>query len=46
MALGIFRQFIYVNPTKKLFIVRLAKNEGDADCRATYTSTVKYIESE
>ena len=31
MAEGILGQYIYVNPEKNLIIVRLGKNEGDAD---------------
>lgn len=31
MAEGILGQFVYVNPSKDLIIVRLGKNEGDAD---------------
>jgi CubicO group peptidase (beta-lactamase class C family) len=41
MAEGILGQFIYVNPTKKLIIVRLGKNEGKADWWATFTSVAK-----
>jgi CubicO group peptidase (beta-lactamase class C family) len=41
MAEGILGQFIYVNPTKKLIIVRLGKNEGKADWWATFTSIAK-----
>lgn len=38
MAEGILGQFIYVNPTKKLIIVRLGKNEGKADWWTIFTS--------
>ena len=31
MAEGILGQFIYVNPSKNMIIVRLGKNEGEAD---------------
>jgi CubicO group peptidase (beta-lactamase class C family) len=41
MAEGILGQFIYVNPTKKLIIVRLGKNEGKADWWSTFTSIAK-----
>ena len=38
MAEGILGQFIYVNPTKKLIIVRLGKNEGKAEWWKIFTS--------
>ena len=41
MAEGILGQFIYVNPTKKLIIVRLGKNEGKADWWNIFTSLAK-----
>jgi len=41
MAEGILGQFIYVNPTKDLIIVRLGKNEGKADWWTIFTSLAK-----
>jgi CubicO group peptidase (beta-lactamase class C family) len=41
MAEGILGQFIYINPTKKLIIVRLGKNEGKADWWNIFTSMAK-----
>ena len=41
MAEGILGQFIYVNPTKKLIIVRLGKNEGKVNWWYTFTSLAK-----
>jgi CubicO group peptidase (beta-lactamase class C family) len=41
MAEGILGQFIYVNPTKKLIIVRLGKKEGKADWWKIFTSLAK-----
>lgn len=38
MAEGILGQFIYVNPAKNLIIVRLGKNEGEADWWAIFNS--------
>jgi CubicO group peptidase (beta-lactamase class C family) len=38
MAEGILGQFIYVNPTRNLIIVRLGKNEGKADWWSIFTS--------
>jgi CubicO group peptidase (beta-lactamase class C family) len=38
MAQGILGQYIYVNPTKDLIIVRLGKNEGKADWQTIFTS--------
>ncbi len=38
MAEGILGQFIYVNTTKKLIIVRLGKSEGKADWWRVFTS--------
>jgi CubicO group peptidase (beta-lactamase class C family) len=38
MAEGILGQFIYVNPTKDLIIVRLGKSEGKADWWSIFTS--------
>jgi CubicO group peptidase (beta-lactamase class C family) len=38
MAEGILGQFIYVNPAKDLIIVRLGKNEGDADWWNVFTN--------
>ncbi len=38
MAEGILGQFIYVNPSKNLVIVRLGKNEGKANWWGTFTS--------
>ena len=35
---GILVQYIYVNPTKDLIIVRLGKNEGKADWTNIFTS--------
>jgi CubicO group peptidase (beta-lactamase class C family) len=41
MAEGILGQFIYVNPTKKLIIIRLGKKEGKADWWKIFTSLAK-----
>jgi CubicO group peptidase (beta-lactamase class C family) len=41
MAEGILGQFVYVNPSKDLIIVRLGKNEGKADWWAIFTSLAK-----
>ena len=41
MAHGILGQFIYVHPKKDLIIVRLGKNEGDADWIEILTSLGK-----
>lgn len=41
MAEGILGQFVYVNPTKDIIIVRLGKNEGKADWWAIFTSLAK-----
>lgn len=41
MAEGILGQFVYVNPTKDLIIVRLGKKEGKADWWAIFTSLAK-----
>lgn len=38
MAQGILGQFIYVNPSKDLIIVRLGKNEGKTNWWVTFTS--------
>ena len=38
MSEGILGQYIYVNPTKDLIIVRLGKNEGKADWTNIFTS--------
>lgn len=38
MAEGILGQFVYVNPSKDLIIVRLGKNEGKADWWNFFTS--------
>ncbi|PJB14345.1 MAG: serine hydrolase, partial [Flavobacteriales bacterium CG_4_9_14_3_um_filter_32_8] len=38
MAQGILGQFIYVNPSKNLIIVRLGKNEGKANWWTILTS--------
>jgi len=38
MAQGILGQYIYVNPTKDLIIVRLGKNEGNANWWKVFTS--------
>ncbi len=38
MAQGILGQFIYVNPSKDLIIVRLGKNEGNTNWWVTFTS--------
>jgi CubicO group peptidase (beta-lactamase class C family) len=38
MAEGILGQFIYVNPSRDLIIVRLGKKKGEADWRAILTS--------
>jgi CubicO group peptidase (beta-lactamase class C family) len=41
MAEGILGQFVYVNPTKDLIIVRLGKKEGKADWWSIFTSLAK-----
>lgn len=41
MAEGILGQYIYVNPTKDLIIVRLGKNEGKTDWWTIFTSLAK-----
>jgi CubicO group peptidase (beta-lactamase class C family) len=41
MAEGILGQFVYVNPTKDLIIVRLGKKEGKAGWRTIFTSLAK-----
>lgn len=41
MAVGILGQFVYVNPSKDLIIVRLGKNEGEADWWTIFTSLAK-----
>jgi CubicO group peptidase (beta-lactamase class C family) len=41
MAEGILGQFIYVNPSKDLIIVRLGKKEGKADWWTIFTSLAK-----
>ncbi|MFO0356899.1 MAG: serine hydrolase domain-containing protein [Sphingobacteriaceae bacterium] len=41
MAEGILGQYIYVNPTKKLIIVRLGKNYGKAEWSAIFTAIAK-----
>ena len=41
MAEGILGQFVYVNPSKDLIIVRLGKNEGKANWWALFTSLAK-----
>lgn len=41
MAEGILGQFVYVNPSKDLIIVRLGKNEGKADWWTIFTSIAK-----
>jgi len=41
MAEGILGQFVYVNPTKDIIIVRLGKNEGKADWWTIFTSLAK-----
>ena len=41
MAEGILGQFVYVNPTKDLIIVRLGKKEGKADWWTIFTSLAK-----
>lgn len=41
MAEGILGQFVYVNPTKDLIIVRLGKKEGQADWWTIFTSLAK-----
>ena len=38
MAEGILGQFVYVNPSKNLIIVRLGKNEGSADWWNIFTT--------
>jgi CubicO group peptidase (beta-lactamase class C family) len=41
MAEGILGQFVYVNPSKDLVIVRLGKNEGKASWRTIFTALAK-----
>jgi CubicO group peptidase (beta-lactamase class C family) len=41
MAEGILGQYVYVNPTKDLIIVRLGENEGKADWWTIFTSLAK-----
>ncbi len=41
MAEGILGQFVYVNPSKDLIIVRLGKKEGEADWWTVFTSLAK-----
>lgn len=41
MAEGILGQFIYVNPSKDLIIVRLGKNEGKGNWWSLFTSLAK-----
>jgi CubicO group peptidase (beta-lactamase class C family) len=41
MAEGILGQFVYVNPSKDLIIVRLGKNEGKANWWTIFTSLAK-----
>lgn len=41
MAQGILGQFVYVNPSKDLIIVRLGKKEGNADWWTIFTSLAK-----
>lgn len=41
MAEGILGQFVYVNPSKDLIMVRLGKNEGNADWWSIFTSLAK-----
>ncbi|MBK6985593.1 MAG: serine hydrolase [Bacteroidetes bacterium] len=41
MAEGILGQFVYVNPSKNLIIVRLGKNEGKANWWTIFTSLAK-----
>lgn len=41
MAEGILGQFVYVNPSKDLIIVRLGKKEGKADWWTIFTSLAK-----
>ncbi len=41
MAEGFLGQFIYVNPSKNLIIVRLGKNVGKADWWSVFTSLAK-----
>ena len=41
MAKGILGQFVYVNPSKDLIIVRLGKNKGKADWQTIFTSLAK-----
>lgn len=41
MAEGILGQFVYVNPSKDLIIVRLGKDEGKADWWAIFKSLAK-----
>jgi CubicO group peptidase (beta-lactamase class C family) len=38
MAQGILGQYIYVNPAKNIVIVRLGKDQGDADWRTIFVS--------
>ena len=42
MAEGILGQFVYVNPSKNLIIVRLGKKEGDVDWWNTFTSLASF----
>lgn len=42
MAEGILGQFIYVNPSKNLIIVRLGKKEGDTNWWSIFTALSKY----
>jgi hypothetical protein len=41
MAQGILGQFVYVNPSKDLIIVRLGKKEGDASWWSIFRSLAK-----
>lgn len=41
MAIGILGQYIYVDPSKNLIIVRLGKKEGKADWWTIFTSLAK-----
>jgi CubicO group peptidase (beta-lactamase class C family) len=41
MAEGILGQFVYVNPSKNIIIVRLGKKEGKADWWTIFTSLAK-----
>jgi CubicO group peptidase (beta-lactamase class C family) len=42
MAAGILGQYVYVNPSKNLVIVRLAKKDGDADWWGFFKSIAKF----